>query len=64
MLDSAWSFLDQKYGNTIKLSNERVGDLERFYYSEEARTDGDALSGVARGLERSVFRPGGSRKGR
>ena len=42
-LDSAWSFLDQEYGNTRKLSDQRVGDLERFYYSEEARTDGDKL---------------------
>ena len=27
-LDSAWSFLDQEYGNTRKLSAQRVGDLE------------------------------------
>ena len=42
-LDSAWSFLDREYGNTMKLSRQRVGDLERFDYSEEARTDGDKL---------------------
>ena len=35
--------MDREYGNTIKLSRQRVGDLERFDYSEEARTDGDKL---------------------
>ena len=42
-LDSAWSFLDQEYGDTRKLSAQRVGDLRRFKYSEEASTDGDKL---------------------
>ena len=42
-LDSAWSFLDQEYGNTRKLSAQRVSDLRRFKYSEETSTDGDKL---------------------
>ena len=42
-LDSAWSFLDKEYGNTMKALYAEGGDLSRFCYTEEARTDGDKL---------------------
>ena len=42
-LDSVWSFLDREYGNTRKLAWQRMEDLSKFYYTNEARTDGDKL---------------------